>query len=942
MKKFKILSLVMALMFVFSSFSPGLSVFADEPATSPEPEMVLEALPEITQFEIKVNEETGEQVPSFAISVNEGTPYEEIGFPSALNAKIDNGEEWTKVPVIEWLQKSNSRFVPEGYLSYVPVFDGDAYSIKEGIAVPYGAVEFKAEEAIADAQDALQEALAEKNIEESSDELGAIIETFPESIPENIPENISEPIENEGEVQEEVKDADSKKEVLSDNDADKKLIRGFYFYEENGTYESPVKGADNVLFYLRLPAYTSVDNFLLPKYADAYIDDDSTPQRVEIVRWEKSDRTFESLPSNAIVMEAIFPDDYSLDSNCDSLFGILLQQRRMLKAASGVGDSRVYRGESQDVESTLFKWKKDWTYHGTSSFQVTTKFEAGDALKVNIHYFKDASGNRISDIQAYCLEQRWPGPKTTSNTESNYGVIADVKTLEAVYGATNANKLRAILDYGYPMTTTINGVTWSAEEARQITQNAIRCFLADINEPAAYQAFSSANIGTYIEDTKNGTAMAAIAYLVGKATRAERFEPQLTLQNTVISLTKSGSNYVGETSVTTNMSLSAITVLSDSVTAIGGSVSLSDGKLRVTIPESKINNADGLSITLRYNNPKKVVDSHAYFYEPSRRKPKSTRQALLGVNVTQSYDSKSVTLQAPRSGDIEIIKKSSLGNQINGNDCYSLAGAEFELRDASGNKVGVTMVTDANGYAKQTGIDAGTYTLVETKAPKGHAISNSPKTVTIGGPIVTVEWVDEAKNDPASIVINKIDKDCIYTLYIELKNISFENECLSSIESSVNFYFSTSDFVNLDGLIHFGIRDFNNKVKNKISDAVNSFIVEKEYEKFLDMLKEYIETSKSKIYRIHLIYLNSIATLLDDNGKEIELENISANHILSDFDFSKNDYVLNTLISLAPKEIILHLLSPSDNFIDAISQIFSSRVKICKDCEYCKKYHDDI
>ena len=189
---------------------------------------------------------------------------------------------------------------------------------------------------------------------------------------------------------------------------------------------------------------------------------------------------------------------------------------------------------------------------------------------------------------------------------------------------------------------------------------------------------------------------------------------------------------------------------------------------------------------------------------------------------------------------------------------------------------------------------------------------------------------------------NKIDKDCIYTFYIELKNISFENECLSSIESSVNFYFSTSDFVNLDGLIHFGIRDFNNKVKNKISDAVNSFIVEKEYEKFLDMLKEYIETSKSKIYRIHLIYLNSIATLLDDNGKEIELENISANHILSDFDFSKNDYVLNTLISLAPKEIILHLLSPSDNFIDAISQIFSSRVKICKDCEYCKKYHDDI
>ena len=94
------------------------------------------------------------------------------------------------------------------------------------------------------------------------------------------------------------------------------------------------------------------------------------------------------------------------------------------------------------------------------------------------------------------------------------------------------------------------------------------------------------------------------------------------------------------------------------------------------------------------------------------------------------------------------------------------------------------------------------------------------------------------------------------------------------------------------------------------------------------MLKSYIETSPSKIYKIHLVYLNSNATLLDDDGNEIKLENISSNVILSDFDFSKNDYVLNTLISLAPKEIVLHLLSPCDNFINAIKEIFTNRVII--------------
>lgn len=175
---------------------------------------------------------------------------------------------------------------------------------------------------------------------------------------------------------------------------------------------------------------------------------------------------------------------------------------------------------------------------------------------------------------------------------------------------------------------------------------------------------------------------------------------------------------------------------------------------------------------------------------------------------------------------------------------------------------------------------------------------------------------------------NKNDINYIYNIYIELKSISFENDCLSCIEKNFKFYLKNGDFLDLLGFIHFGIKNYSKKIKEKVDESVNSFVVEREYEKFLEMLKSYIETSPSKIYKIHLVYLNSNATLLDDDGNEIKLENISSNVILSDFDFSKNDYVLNTLISLAPKEIVLHLLSPCDNFINAIKEIFTNRVII--------------
>ena len=186
------------------------------------------------------------------------------------------------------------------------------------------------------------------------------------------------------------------------------------------------------------------------------------------------------------------------------------------------------------------------------------------------------------------------------------------------------------------------------------------------------------------------------------------------------------------------------------------------------------------------------------------------------------------------------------------------------------------------------------------------------------------------------------DRKYIYNIYLEFKNLSFENECLSCVEKNLKFYLYNKRCIDLDGFIDFGIYSYTKKIKSKLSESINSFVVEKEYEKFINLLKNYIESSDSKMYRIHLIYLNSNASLLDDNGNEIKLESISDNVILSDFDFSKNDYVLNTLITLSPRQIVLHLLSPEDNFIDAVMQIFTNRVKICKNCKYCKKFHDDI
>ncbi|WP_279007120.1 SpaA isopeptide-forming pilin-related protein, partial [Thomasclavelia cocleata] len=127
-----------------------------------------------------------------------------------------------------------------------------------------------------------------------------------------------------------------------------------------------------------------------------------------------------------------------------------------------------------------------------------------------------------------------------------------------------------------------------------------------------------------------------------------------------------------------------------------------------------------------------------------------------------------------------------------GNDCYSLAGAEYQLRDESGNTV-ATLITDANGNASVTGINAGTYTLVETKASPGFELNTEHTSVTINaGQTTTLNGigclVEQPVNDPLAIQITKADMD-------SAESSPQGNASLEGAEFTVKYYNALYDKV---------------------------------------------------------------------------------------------------------------------------------------------------
>lgn len=112
---------------------------------------------------------------------------------------------------------------------------------------------------------------------------------------------------------------------------------------------------------------------------------------------------------------------------------------------------------------------------------------------------------------------------------------------------------------------------------------------------------------------------------------------------------------------------------------------------------------------------------------------------------------------APKKGGLSIHKTSDAPS---GNSHYSLSGAEFQIK--SGSTVVTTLTTDGSGNAS-TGdgaLDAGTYTLHENKAPKGHKKA-ADKTVTITAGQAASANVVEVKDDykQGKIKVKKKSKD---------------------------------------------------------------------------------------------------------------------------------------------------------------------------------------
>ena len=112
-------------------------------------------------------------------------------------------------------------------------------------------------------------------------------------------------------------------------------------------------------------------------------------------------------------------------------------------------------------------------------------------------------------------------------------------------------------------------------------------------------------------------------------------------------------------------------------------------------------------------------------------------------------------------GKLKLKKASSNPGISDNNPCYSLEGATYGVYSDSGctQQVG-TLTCNASGDSNVIDIAPGTYYVKETQAGKSYALDEGIHQVNVsGGQTATVNVTDAPQNDPADMLVAKVDAE---------------------------------------------------------------------------------------------------------------------------------------------------------------------------------------
>ncbi len=163
------------------------------------------------------------------------------------------------------------------------------------------------------------------------------------------------------------------------------------------------------------------------------------------------------------------------------------------------------------------------------------------------------------------------------------------------------------------------------------------------------------------------------------------------------------------------------------------------------------------------------------------------------------------------------------------------------------------------------------------------------------------------------------------------------------ISQKIESFFDEKGCIILDGFFKFRLKDYMAYVDALIMEEAEKMTAEKEINEFANLLRFFVSIGDSICDTVHITRDKEEFVLTDDKGASL-LDIPDIMYEFSDFEHQPEDELLSSLVSIAPKHIIIHKSAFSENDdMHLIQKVFENSIELCDGkCEKCREITENF
>lgn len=160
----------------------------------------------------------------------------------------------------------------------------------------------------------------------------------------------------------------------------------------------------------------------------------------------------------------------------------------------------------------------------------------------------------------------------------------------------------------------------------------------------------------------------------------------------------------------------------------------------------------------------------------------------------------------------------------------------------------------------------------------------------------------------------------------------------TKLQTAFNRYLEYNTLLNIEGFIRFRLEHYVDELREVVEYAIDEYILDKQYQDFIALLKYFVYIQDAKIPVAHLMHKGDHEfVMLNEELRPIETKQVDSFVVeMIDKEINYEDMIVSTLITVSPQKVYIHTRQPEMQVIKTIRQIFEDRAEVCVYCASCK------